>query len=85
MAKKNIPQDSTAHKKVKLYPSGEASKKSVDSLKKTDSKLAKMIGNPTRSHAKATPQYGTQSSDVIKKFLNKPASKPSVVAKNKKK
>lgn len=69
---------------VKLYPKGSASARSVDSLKKTDPKVAKVIGKPIQSRPGSTPQYGTQSSDVIKKLLNKPAAKPQVIAKKKK-
>jgi len=53
---------------VRLYPKGEASKKSVDSLKRVG--LGRAIGNPIMKKGEK-PMYGTQSSDVIKKALNK--------------
>jgi len=52
--------------KVKLYPKGEASARSVDSLK--NSGLGKAIGNPIVKKGMA-PMYGANSSDVIKKAL----------------
>lgn len=94
MAKKQQPKVNTdslkksvkmANPQVALYPKGQISIKSVDSLRSTDPKLSKMIGNPMKGKANEMPKYGTQSSDVIKKFMSKSAVKPSIVAKGKKK
>jgi len=54
--------------KVKLYPKGEASKKSVDSLKRVG--FSKAIGEPVKIKGQVS-QYGPAASDVIKKKLNK--------------
>lgn len=58
-------------RKVSLYPNGEASEKSVDSLKATNPKLSKLIGSPSRKYPTSQAGYGEQSSDIIKKALNK--------------
>ncbi len=57
-----------AKTKVRLTPKGIVSAKSVDSLKKIG--YGKVIGNAI-TRAGQTPQYGSSSSDVIKKLLNK--------------
>jgi len=54
--------------KVRLYPKGEASKKSVDSLKRVG--FGKAIGEPIKVKGQVS-QYGPAASDVIKKKLNK--------------
>lgn len=54
--------------KVRLYPKGEASKKSVDSLKRIG--FGKAIGEPIKIKGQVS-QYGPAASDVIKKKLNK--------------
>jgi len=54
--------------KVGLYPKGEASKKSVDSLKRVG--FGKAIGEPIMKKGER-PMYGTSASDVIKKALKK--------------
>ncbi len=53
---------------VKLYPKGMASKKSVDSLKSVG--YGKAIGKPMMKKGEK-PMYGADSSDIIKKALNK--------------
>lgn len=70
--------------KTRLYPKGEANTKSIDSLKATDAKLGKLIGNPIIRKGQA-PQYGTNSSDIIKKALVPKKVKPDLVAKLKRK
>lgn len=86
MAKKQQPKKEVkmANPQVGLYPKGQVSKKSVDSLKGTDPKLSKMIGDPISRGKNSMPQYGTQSSDVIRKMMSSPKKK-EVVAKGKKK
>ena len=66
--------------KVKLYPQGEASAKSVDSLKRVG--YGKAIGNPIIKKGMA-PMYGAASSDVIKKALQpkKSTAKPMIAKK----
>jgi len=54
--------------KVRLYPKGEASKKSVDSLKRVG--FSKAIGEPIKIKGQVS-QYGPASSDIIKKKLAK--------------
>jgi hypothetical protein len=54
--------------KVKLYPKGEASKKSVDSLKRVG--FGKAIGEPIKIKGQVST-YGPAASDVIKKKLAK--------------
>ena len=69
--------------KTRLYPKGVASTKSIDSLKKSG--LGKLIGNPIVRKGEV-PQYGSASSDVIKKALQpkKSTAKPkNTIAKNK--
>lgn len=86
MAKKQQPKKEVkmANPQVGLYPKGQISAKSVDSLRNTDPKLSKMIGSPMKGKPNEMPRYGTQSSDVIRKIMSKPA-KPTVVASKKKK
>lgn len=54
--------------KVRLYPKGEASKRSVDSLKRVG--LSKAIGEPVKVKGQVSV-YGPKSSDVIKKALKR--------------
>lgn len=65
----NNLKKSSDSEKVNLYPKGVVEKRQVDSLKRTDPKLSKLIGEPTRRHKTSQAQYGTQSSDLIKKLL----------------
>lgn len=71
-----------ANTKTRLYPSGVANTKSIDSLKATDPKLGKLIGNPIIRKGQ-TPQYGSGSSDIIKKGLAPKKAKPQMLAKGK--
>ena len=70
--------------KTRLYPKGEANTKSIDSLKSINPKLGKLIGNPIVRKGEV-PQYGANSSDIIKKALAPKKVKPDLVAKLKKK
>lgn len=54
--------------KVRLYPKGVASKRSVDSLKRVG--FGKAIGEPIKIKGQI-PTYGPAASDFIKKKLNK--------------
>ena len=68
---------------TRLYPKGEASTKSIDSLKSLDPKLKKLIGNPIVRKGQVA-QYGANSSDVIKKALApKKKESPIMLAKRK--
>lgn len=53
---------------VRLYPSGTAKKRTVDSLSKAG--LGKAIGKPIMKKGEK-PMYGTMASDVIKKAMKK--------------
>lgn len=54
-------------KKVRLMPKGEASKKSVDSLKNIG--YGRAIGGSYRERTGNMETYGPESSDIIKKAL----------------
>ena len=72
-----------ANTKTRLYPKGEASTKSIDSLKAIDPKLKKLIGNPIVRKGEVA-QYGANSSDVIKKALApKKKESPMMISKRK--
>lgn len=66
---------------TRLYPRGSVNTKSIDSLKR-DPKLGKLIGNPIVKGGQ-TPQYGSGSSDIIKKALAPKKAKPKMIAKGK--
>lgn len=64
--KKEVGKENT---KVRLSPKGEASKKSVDSLKNIG--YGRAIGNSYKEKTGNMETYGPDASDKIKKLLNK--------------
>lgn len=54
---------------TRLYPKGEVENSKVDSIKKANPKLGRLIGSPNKGLGKA--QYGASESDLIKKALKR--------------
>lgn len=65
-AKKPTIKDQT----ISLYPKGTVRKSQIDSIKSANPKLAKVIGSPIAKKGQK-PQYGTNSSDLIKQATKK--------------
>ncbi len=62
----------TVVEKVKLYPSGTADKRQIDSLVKAG--RGSLMGEPMQKEGQMA-MYGAQASDNIKQLLNRPVKR----------